>query len=113
MIFSRISICVTCLLIAASAVGNSYGNAPSLKFPEIAKRECISGDIVVEFRVVGGHAVDMTILSSEPNSLYTNAFLEWWSEYNEWSKGIGMLWGDDTGEGELATQTFRYDPCAT
>ena len=89
----------------------SWANTPTLSFPETAINECIKGKVIVQFRVVDGHPLDMSIVSSEPDGLYTDAFLDWWSQYDEWRRRVGMRWDEDTEEGDAKEIVFNFAPC--
>ena len=110
---SRLSL--VCIVLAATntAGATSYANEPRLNFPEVAIENCINGQVVAEFRVVNGHPVDMVIVSSEPDGLYTEAFMDYWSRASEWRKKIGQLWGEDTPDGQTTTRKFKFAPCDT
>ena len=96
---------------SGSVHATSWANTPTLDFPETAIRNCIEGKVIVQFRVVDGHPVDISIVTSEPDGLYTDAFLDWWSRYDEWRRHVGMRWDEDTEEGEPKEIAFNFAPC--
>ena len=98
--------------LPAQLLADSFTNAPTLKPPPEALRKCIDGEVLVKFRIVAGHPEDMEILSSEPDNLYTDAFIEWWSEFDEWRRAIGQQWGEDTEPGTFSEQRFKFLQCA-
>jgi hypothetical protein len=82
-----------------------------MDFPAAATRDCVDGSVVVEFRVVDGHPVDMRKVDSKPDGLYTDSFLQWWGEYDTWRRQVGMRWDDDTAEGDIKELSFNFRPC--
>ena len=109
----NLAICALLMVQVSIATGMSYPNAPTLEFPDEAMQGCIVGRIKAQFRVVDGHPVGLKIVSSEPNGLYTDAFLKWWSAYADWLTRTGVRWGEDSPDGEPVTQEFTFEPCDT
>ena len=73
--------------------------------PDIALRECIKGKIVYEYTIVDYYAVDMKIISSEPNGYYNHSFINWWNQHVSTMKfPIETL-------GYTAKSFFDFDPC--
>ena len=97
--------------LSFSAQATMWANKPSMDFPAAAIRDCIDGRLVVQFRIVDGHPLDMAIVSSEPDGVYTDSFLKWWSEYDKWRRQVGMRWGEDTAVGDIEEFTFTMRPC--
>ncbi|MEX2257951.1 MAG: hypothetical protein WD672_04505 [Woeseia sp.] len=100
-------------ILLSPVYADTFANAPTIDFPQKAIDECIVGEIVAEFRIVDGQAVDLKILESESNGLYEESFRKWWIEYSSWLKRIGRKWDSDTPKGKLKKQVFRFEPCAT
>lgn len=97
--------------LSFSAHATIWANQPRMEFPVAAIADCIDGKVVVQFHVVNGHPVDMQIVSSEPDGLYTSSFLSWWNEYDKWRRHVGMRWDDDTAESDVKEISFDFRPC--
>ncbi len=94
------------------SAADSYSNQPMLKPPPEALRDCIDGYVVIDFFLINGHPIDMRIIQSDPEGLYTTAFLDWWTKYDAWRREQGLSLSGKSDAKNRKKLAFKFEQCA-
>jgi hypothetical protein len=101
--FSRVA-------LAQSEPGPLYANEPRIEFPPTAVAQCLSGRVVVRYRLVDNVPTDVEILDSAPGDLYVDAFRRWLLAWHGW-RAKAHAYEGSFASSQPIEKTYRFEPC--